>query len=158
MADFSLDHPYPVDPATLFATLTRYDYLAAKYVAIGFTEVEIIAAGPTRVEAKRTTEPPVPGYAKRVLGGKQRVHEVQEWTDGPEPRGTFRAAAPGTPVTITGTFTIRPDGAAAMLEIRGQVSARVPIVGGKIADLIAGEAARTLEKEYTFTQAWLNEH
>jgi len=34
----------------------------------------------------------------------------------------------------------------------------VPLIGGKIADLVAAEAGKTLAREYAFTQRWLADH
>lgn len=157
-SEFSVDHAYDVDAPTLFAVLTDASYLEAKFVATGFTEVEILAAGPTKVELTRTTEPPLPGFVKKVLGGKQKIHETQDWTAGDRPEATFRGDAAGTPVTISGTVTVDPDGATSVLRIRGRVEVSVPFVGGKIADFVAGEATKSLEREYDFTRSWLDAH
>jgi hypothetical protein len=156
-SDFTVDHPYDIDAPGLFAVLTDADYLVAKFEATGFTEVEIITAGPTKVELKRTTEPPLPGFAKKVLGGKQHIHEIQLWTDGQSPHATFTGDSIGTPVKIKGTVTVKPDGATSVLQIRGEVSVGVPLIGGKIADFVAGEAKKALDREYVFTKAWLAE-
>ena len=157
-SDFSVDHPYDVDAATLFATLTSAAYLEAKFAATGFTDVQVIAAGPAKVELKRTTEPPLPGFAKKVLGGKQNIHEVQDWTEGASPHASFRADSAGTPVKISGTLTVEPTGSTSMLRIRGTIDVSVPLIGGRIGGFVAGEAVRSLEREYAFTQTWLADH
>jgi hypothetical protein len=154
---FSLDHAYTPDPATLLAVLTDVDYIEQKLVALDFGEVAATADG-DRVTIRRTTEPPIPGFAKKVLGSRQRVVEHQTWQAGAAPTGAFEAAAAGTPVTITGTFAIDPDGSGSILRIRGAVDVKVPLVGGKIADLVADQTAKTLEREYAFTQAWIAAH
>ncbi len=156
-ATFSLDHAYPLKPADLLATLSDTDYVEQKMVAIGFDEVSASHDG-AQLEIHRSTEPPLPGFAAKVLGGKQRIVEVQEWTAGDVPHGTFRAKADGTPVTITGTFVIEPDGDGSVLRIRGQVEAKVPLVGGRIAGLVADQTAKTLDAEYAFTRTWIAEH
>lgn len=157
-SEFSVDHAYDVDAPTLFSVLTDGAYLEAKFLATGFTEVEIIAAGPERVELTRTTEPPLPGFAKKVLGGKQKIHETQDWTAGDRPHATFRGESAGTPVKLHGTVTVDPDGTTSVLRIRGVAEVRLPLIGGKIADFVAGEATKSLEREYVFTRTWLSEH
>lgn len=157
-SEFSVDHAYDVDAPTLFAVLTDASYLEAKFLATGFTEVEILVAGPSKVELTRTTEPPLPGFVKKVLGGKQKIRETQDWTPGERPQATFRGESAGTPVTISGTVTVDPEGLTSVLRIRGRVEVGVPFVGGRIADFVAAEAAKSLEREYVFTRAWLAEH
>jgi hypothetical protein len=156
-ATFSLDHAYPVSAPDLLATLSDTDYVEQKMVAIGFDEVSATHDG-GKLEIHRTTEPPLPGFAAKVLGGRQRIVEIQEWTPGEVPTGTFHAKAAGTPVTITGTFVIEPDGDGSVLQIRGTVEAKVPLVGGKVAGLVADQTAKTLDQEYAFTKAWIAEH
>ncbi|HEY5335307.1 MAG TPA: DUF2505 domain-containing protein [Mycobacteriales bacterium] len=156
-SEFSVDHAYDVDVPTLFALLTDASYLEAKFLATGFTEVEILAAGPAKVELTRTTAPPLPGFVKKVLGGKQKIHETQDWTAGDRPQASFRGDSAGTPVKISGTVTVDPAGDSSVLRIRGRVDVSVPLVGGKIADFVAGEATKSLDREYDFTRAWLAE-
>jgi hypothetical protein len=157
-SEFSVDHTYEVDAPTLFAVLTDASYLKAKFLATGFTDVEIFAAGPAKVDLTRTTEPPLPGFVKKVLGGTQKIRETQDWTAGDRPQATFRGESAGTPVRISGTVTVDPDGAASVLRIRGRVEVSVPFVGGKIADFVAAEATKSLDREYAFTRSWLAEH
>lgn len=153
-SSFAVDHAYDLAPALLLNVLTDTAYVEEKMVAIGFGDVAAVYDGPTLV-ITRSTEPPLPGFAKAVLGGTQKVVEHQDWTAGDAPSGTFRAAAAGTPVSITGTFLIEAAEAGSMLRIRGSVAAKVPLVGGKIADLVAGQCAKTLADEYAFTKTWI---
>jgi len=189
MSTFSVDDRYDCSVPTLHATVTNADYLQVKFPAIGFRDVVVVAADPTRVQTGRTVSAPLPGFARRVLGETQTVTQVEDWTATPErAEGTFTAHATGTPIRITGTMLIEPavdgpdqanglppasnepsaargadatggaHGAGCVLRIRGDVVAKVPLSGGKIADLVAAEAGKTLAREYAFTQRWLADH
>lgn len=157
--DFSVEHPYDCSPARLHTVLTDRDYLNAKFPAIGFRDVTVTAATPAHVENSRVLQAPLPGFARKVLGETQTVEQVEDWTaHGDGFRGTFTAKAKGTPVTLRGTLAITPDGDGALLRIAGKADVKIPLVGGKIASLVADQAVQNLEREYTFTRQWLTEH
>jgi hypothetical protein len=157
--EFSVSHAYDCDVATLHAILTDPAYLEAKFPAIGFHDVEVLAATPGHVEHRRVLQAPLPGFARKVLGESQTIVQIEDWTpDGDRVRGRFRGGAQGTPITMTGTLLIEPRGAGALLSVRGKVEVKIPLLGGKIAALVADKTKQSLEDEYAFTQKWVAEH
>jgi hypothetical protein len=167
LSTFSVEDRYDCTVARLHATITNAEYLAAKFPTIGFRDVAVVSAGPTGVETRRTVVAPLPGFARKVLGETQTVTQIESWTaTADRADGTFTAHAQGTPIRIAGTMTIEPgavlpgggldpDGGGCVLRIRGEVTVKVPLIGGKISDLVAAEATKTLQREYVFTQQWL---
>lgn len=159
MAQFSTDDEYDCPPARLYATLTSSSYLEAKFAATGFRDVQVVAAGPALVETVRTAQVAVPGFAAKVLGGAQTIRQVERWTGTDAgAHAEFEAHAKGTPVKITGTVSIEPHPAGSMLRVRGDVQANLPLIGGKVAGLVASEASKNLAREYAFTRQYLAEH
>ena len=60
-------------------------------------------------------------------------------------------SAKGVPVSVGGTLRLTPDGhGATVVEIDGEVRSSVPLVGGKLADLVGGDVRRTLEAEEAY--------
>lgn len=158
--DFDVEYAYACGPERLHETLTDRAHVEAKLAATGGGE--IVEIGPYRIETTREIAAPLPGFAAKLFGDTQHVRQVEEWT-APTPAepafvGTFTGTAAGTPVVVTGTLRIHPAADSCSLRIRGQVEAKVPFVGGKIAELVREQVVKNLDREHAFTATWLTEH
>jgi hypothetical protein len=91
----------------------------------------------------------VPGFLQRFLPADGRVLETFDWgpaTDG-ERRGTWKVEIPGAPARLGGTSSIVPSGTGATYAIEGEVTVKVPVVGGKAETYIAGMVEKLAAKE-----------
>ncbi len=159
MDTFEVNDAYECDVATLHEILTSAEYLQAKFPAIGFRDVVVLAASPTDVTVRRTITAPLPAFAKRVLGEDQVITQVEKWAaEAGEVAGTFTASAQGTPVTIAGTIRITPQELGCLLTITGRAACKVPLIGGKIAGIAASAAREVLLQERDFTTGWVATH
>jgi hypothetical protein len=152
---------HPVDD--VFAALVDAEAVTAKYEAAGQSDVRVVRRedgddGAVTLVTARVVPLELPGFAKKVLSPRQSVTQTDIWSapDGDGRRtGTFTVEAKGTPVQVRGTLDLAPDGATACTNtIDVVVECKVPLIGGKIADLVAGDTRRALEHE----QSWTNEH
>ena len=160
---FNAIHTYqhPVDE--VFTALTDFDAVKSKYEALGQSEVELVRHehgddGSVTLVTTRVVPLELPGFARKVLSPKQRVTQTDAWSasDGSGRRtGTFAVEAKGAPVRVQGTLQLEPrgsDGCTNTTEVT--VERKVPLIGGKIADLVANDTRRALEHEHT----WMSEH
>lgn len=86
----------------------------------------------------------------------QREHTWKSTDDGYA--GTITAGVSGVPGEITARTTLSPqrnDAAASVLDIRGEVTVRIPFVGGKLEGFIAEQVTNLLRAEAEFTKSWL---
>jgi hypothetical protein len=152
---------HPVD--AVFVALVDAEAVTAKYESAGHTDVCVVRReegddGSLTLVTTRVVPLELPGFAKKVLSPKQSVTQTDVWSapDGTGRRtGTFRVEAKGAPVQVHGTLALAPDGSTACTNtIDVVVECKVPLIGGKIADLVAGDTRRALEHE----QAWMNDH
>ena len=159
--DIDVVYIYACTPAHLHHVLTDRAHIEAK-MGVDAGRAEVIEATPRRVETTRTVKTSLPGIAAKILGETQTVRQVEEWADpattAPAVTGTFSGTAPGTPVDVSGTLRIDPDGDGCRLRIHGRVAVKVPIIGGKIASIVHDEVVKNLEREDAFTKTWLAEH
>ena len=66
--------------------------------------------------------------------------------------GTFMVEAKGTPVKLGGTLTLAPRGTKACTNTTEvTIECKVPLIGGKIPDLVAKDTRKALEHEQTWT-------
>jgi hypothetical protein len=151
----------PIDD--VFAALVDAEAVTAKYESAGQSDVRIVRGeqgedGSFTLVTTRIVPLELPGFAKKVLSPRQSVTQTDVWSapDSTGRRsGTFTVEAKGTPVQVHGTLALAPDGASACTNtIDVVVECKVPLIGGKIADLVAGDTRRALEHE----QRWMNEH
>ncbi|MBB3049323.1 hypothetical protein FHS23_000318 [Prauserella isguenensis] len=95
----------------------------------------------------------LPSVAQKFVSGDLMVRREHVWHGG---EGTIRAQVDGIPGEITGTVSVEPDGDAAARQVtRGEVTVKIPLVGGKLEGLIAEQVTTLLEREADFTTSWL---
>src|ERR687894_363410 len=72
--------------------------------------------------------------------------------------GGPNAKTGNAPASAAGTMTLAnaPDGS--LFEVRADVNVRVPLIGGKIEEIVAAQVRRLLEAETAFTIRWLGSH
>jgi hypothetical protein len=158
-ATFQITCAYERDVATIHGVVTDPEFLVAKLTACGGHDVEVVRASARGVETRRTISAQLPAFARAVLGDSNTLTQVEEWeAAGPDGRaGTFSVRGTGAPVTIDGTSEIVPDadGQGCRVLINGTVRTRVPVVGGRIATLVAERTKEAIAAEHAFTVDWI---
>jgi hypothetical protein len=161
--EFSVTHTYQRPAEQVFAVLTDFDCVSEKYEALGHGDVELIARdehsdGALTLVTRRVVPLELPGFAKRVLSPRQSVTQTDEWSAADEKgvrTGTFEVSVMGTPVQVRGTMRLAPSGKKRCNSATNvTVGCRVPLIGGKIAGLVAGDTKRAVDHE----QAWISSH
>jgi hypothetical protein len=93
-----------------------------------------------------------------VLSPRQSVTQTDTWSapDGDGVRaGTFVVVGKATPVQVHGTMRLAPSGARRCTNIIDViVECKIPLIGGKVADFVAGDTRRAVDHE----QTWIGEH
>jgi hypothetical protein len=110
--------------------------------------------GGVRLVVSRELPDGVPGFLERFLPKDGRANQTDDWgpaeADGTR-HGRWQAEIPGAPARVGGTMRLEPDGAAGTpatrYTIEGEVSVRVPVIGGKAEKFLAGMVVRLTEKE-----------
>lgn len=95
----------------------------------------------------------IPGFAKKFVGAELQIIQAEEWTS--PTHGDVTVTIPGKPGTISGTADLRQDGGRVVESVVLDVEVNIPLVGGKIAKLIAEKLQKTLETEERTGRAWL---
>ena len=160
---FTAIHTYQHAADEVFAALTDFEAMKSKYEAIGQSEVQLVRReqgddGSVTVVTTRVVPLELPGFAKKVLAPKQHVAQTDVWSapDGSAGRtGTFVVEAKGTPVRVQGTLQLDPRGSNGCTNTTEvTVECKVPLIGGKITDLVAKDTRLALDHEHT----WMSEH
>jgi hypothetical protein len=159
---FTVEHTYDHPTDAVFAVLTDYDAVKAKYEAIGQHDIELVRRdegddGSVTIVTKRTVPIDVPGFAKKVLSPSQTVTQTDAW-DAPDDSGArtghVSVESKGTPVKVSGKVQLSPDGAGACRNVSEiDIECKVPLIGGKIADFVSKDARAATDHE----QTWIRE-
>lgn len=91
----------------------------------------------------------VPGFLERFLPADGRVVQTEDWgpASGGERHGTWSVALPGAPATLGGTLRLAPTGAGSSWTTSGEVTVKVPLIGGKAERLIGEMVVELAAKE-----------
>ena len=156
-------HTYAAPPQVVFAAMTTPDVLVEKYEALGHRDVEIrehvVDAGSVRVKSRRKVPMDLPSFAKRFLKPLNSVEQTDEWMPPSakgERHGTWKVSASGVPVSAGGSLHLvaAPKGRT-VVEITGEVTCSIPLVGGKLASFVGGDVERTISAEEEFNDGYL---
>lgn len=81
----------------------------------------------------------VPGFLQRFTPKDGRVTQTDRWSgaeDGVR-HATWEVAFPGSPGSVTGDMTLEPTPQGSRWVVTGEVSARIPLLGGKVEGFLA---------------------
>jgi hypothetical protein len=161
--EFDVTHKYQGSADEVFAVLTDFDCVREKYEALGHSDVGPIARdehadGGLTLVTRRVVPLELPGFAKRVLSPRQSVTQTDSWSAADDKgvrTGTFEVLGKGTPVQVHGTMRLAPNGKKRCNNATNvTVGCKVPLIGGKIAGLVAGDTKRAVDHE----QVWISDH
>lgn len=155
---------YPA--AEVYAAITDEEFLRARLAELGGKSSELTSystgADGTRYTLRQTIDAErLPSVARKVVRGDLVIERTESWSASAgngEYSGTVEAAVPGTPGTVRGTTRLTEHPSGSELRMTGSVKVGVPLVGGKLEELIVEQLGRLLRAEAAFTQRWLESH
>jgi hypothetical protein len=157
----AVKHSYQQDIDTVFAMMTSKEYLIdrAYWVREVDPEVEIeMVNGLPKITLQRWVTRDYPKMMKKLFPAKQGMGEVENWQkDGSNWKGSYVIDVQGNPVEVTGEFTLKstPNGGCEFSIIHG-VTAKIPLLGGKIESYILKETQAGCGDELNFSELRLN--
>jgi hypothetical protein len=87
---------------------------------------------------------------KKFLSDWNAVHQTETWTGKPGEHfsGKFNIELHGVPVTINGRCELSATSTGSVNDVTITVECGIPLVGKKLAELIAHNCQESMEKEY----------
>jgi hypothetical protein len=159
--DYRSTSPYSADE--VYATMVDPDYLRARLQQIGgpgagLLEHEAGVEGARYRLRHGLDAKDLPSVVRGVLPGNISIERTERWTRQESGRylGDVQVDIPGTPASAAGGMRLRdlPDGGSE-LHVRADVTVSVPLIGGKIEDIVAQQVQNLLTAETAFTGQWL---
>ena len=140
-------------------------YLTPAYLERRFGQFVVEGSQAVSVEGERvsfagTVHPElIPAAAARFVKSDLRITFTEEWARG-EAGATSRTSVTvdGAPVSVEATSTLAPAEAGSVRDVTGNVSVRVPLLGGRIEKEAVAHLGRVVERERELAATWLEEH
>jgi len=141
---FSYKQTFPKDAATvlkMFCDPAYHKALQEALGATGYRQVEHSDDG-TRFMIKISYEvkssAPLPGFAKKVLGETTAVTQTERW-DRSTRKGEVIVEPKGLPGKIRCATSLAESGGSAIKTFDWDVSVKIPLVGGKLEELVVSD-------------------
>ncbi len=138
----------------VYGLLTSPAWVATKAERFGdgscVTERQERPDGGLLLVVSRTLPDGVPGFLQRFLPSDGRVLETFDWEPGTGDgtrTGRWHAVIPGAPAKLGGTMRLDPIAAGSTYTIQGEVTVKVPLIGGKAEGFIADMVQKLAAKE-----------
>lgn len=148
---YELDAPVGV----VFAALSGDGWAPAKAAALRddsqTVRREVAGDGGVVLEVSRKLPDGVPGFLQRFLPADGRARQTDSWGPlvGGAHSGTWKADLPGAPTRIGGTMRLEPIATGTRYTIEGEVTVKIPLVGGKAESFIGGMISKLTASEIT---------
>ncbi|PTR31196.1 uncharacterized protein DUF2505 [Rhodococcus sp. OK519] len=155
---------YSCPVATLHAALTDEGYWQSRLREVGGpgAVLESVAVGDGTIDVVLKQSVPaehLPSVVTSIRPGDLIIRRTESWAplQGDRAQGTFSAEVEGAPGQLRGTMTLSADGSGSALVMNGDVEVKIPLIGGKIESVIAGQVLELLDAEEDFTGQWVSQ-
>ena len=126
------------------------DYQKAKDFSCEITPAD----GATKVRLQQSYGTArIPSFAQRLVGNEIRFVQEETWSS--PAFAEFRVTIPGKPGDMSGTVGLTQNSDSVVERVELAVKVSIPLVGGKVEDLVAGFIGKAFEAENKVGVKWL---
>lgn len=145
-------------PAQVVRARCDASYLEALCRRTGAVEHDVQVDGLRTVVRRVMPTDRFPDFARKLTGERLTIVETTTWepqadADGAR-RGEVRLSVEGAPVTAASSTVVRPDGTGAVEVVTGTVTAKVPLVGGRIEKAVLPGLEAALQAQVDTYRSW----
>lgn len=159
MKTFTVEHEYAVPPGQFVELLADADFLAAKQQRFGGAGKAVVERADGRLTLRVPRQIPldaVPAPARPLLPSGGRITHVESWQTAGEPlRCAWHAEVGPGPAKIGGTASLASTASGCRYAVEGRADVRVPILGGRLEDMVTDYLSQLLGTEMSFAADWL---
>lgn len=160
---FTNTDPYAADMGQMWAMLSDQNYHQGKYESLGAANIRFtsFSADDTSITMVNERDVPadLPGFAKKIIGETNHVTQTERWTRaGDSATCAIQISVKNLPGGTTGTMDITPSESGCTWSADFDIKIGVPLVGGKLEDLMKNETASNFAQEKVFNDQWLAEN
>lgn len=143
-----ITYQYPAEPDAVAALLHDAGFLRSRAEAAGETNIEVTVeevGDGFRVVVARDKQVELPAFAKRMFKPQNRIVDDTTWRRGVDGAWTaeYQVVVAGVPGEVRGKSTLEASATGTKYESAFEVTARIPIVGGKLEGIVADRVEET---------------
>lgn len=144
----------------VFATLCDPAYVVWKHEHMAAHDVTAQArqdGAVVTITSSRKLPAEVPSAARSLVGDTVTITEVHVWqpaSSGETRHGTVTASFGGAPMDVSGSLELRADGTGTVLQVVIHAKAGIPLIGGKLEQMVGEQFMRALRKEQKIAPEW----
>ena len=141
----------------VYENLTDPQTIVDRCIALGSIDAECDSDGEDlpEITIKRVEEAELPPMMKKIVGDKQQLKTVQQWSETEESYDSkSQTSVVGTPIKIDAKQSLYNTEDGSEIEIDLLVSAKIPLVGKKVEGMVASKVRKELLREF----AYVNDH
>lgn len=157
---FAGDVHFDQAPDVTFAAQSDPEYVVWKHEHMAAYDVSAQVAedgAHVVISSERKLPAEIPAAARRFVGEAITVQEVHTWThsaaDGTR-HGTVTATFGGAPMEVYGTLRLLPAGQGSTMQVVIHAKAHVPLIGGKLEQVVGDQFLRAMRKESKIAPQW----
>jgi hypothetical protein len=145
----TLEIEHPIDAVK--RAYGRRDFFLKRYAELGYSNIELRDDGGDgirdyRIAFRAVQRVDLPAFAAKILGETQQIEQDEDW-DLAAGKGRIVTRPRNAPVAIQAEARMVEAGSATRLEMDWEVKAKVPLIGGKIENLAAGEIRARMPRD-----------
>jgi hypothetical protein len=112
------------------------------------------------IALSRTLNIDPPAFLKALVGNNITILEKQAWGDGngaTDRTGSLIVEIKGQPGGVNGTLHLTEQDGVTTVDVNAEVKVKVPLIGGKVENYVAGMLDKLLTKDAQLGREWLAE-
>lgn len=98
----------------------------------------------------------IPSFARKFIGAEINIVQAETWTS--HTAADLTVTIPGKPGEMAGTITLVEDEDGTTEHVQVGITVKIPLVAGKLEDLIASMLLKALKAENAVGRKWLANH
>lgn len=150
------------EPEALMTLITDRDYFLRKYRNLGADRIEVeecVDDGDRFAITVRQRVPqhtPLPGFIRRLVGDRIAITQTDTWQRSLR-RGRIDIVVASAPVAIAVDLQLAPRAGGSRLTLAFDIDARVPLLGGRVEQFLAGDVVQRMRDDLDETRRLLAE-
>jgi uncharacterized protein YndB with AHSA1/START domain len=151
-----LEYDAPLADVTAMLADPAFREEVCAYQRVLRSSVEIDVDGGTRTVVVDQVQPAkgIPGFAKKFVGDEINIVQREDWSS-PD-AAALRVTIPGKPGEMAGTITLEESDGRTTETVDVRIKVGIPLVAGRIEELIAGLLRKALVAENTVGRDYLS--
>ena len=160
---FTDKHAFKKNADTVMRMYSDKEFFLRKYKESGFWDIKVLEheknGDKFRIKCQYTmkTDVPVPGFAKKFLPESSSVVQEDAW-DCKTKKGRLSIEIKGMPARISCDMTLADEPGGSANSFRWNVSVSVPLIGGKVEDLISSDIKAKSKRDHATTSKILEDY